>query len=215
MKRLMNSVFIFCMVVLAACHSSTEMGGSRQRKEKPQPQAQPPAPKPSQSVNATVSSPQVAVVSNTPTQTTNPPASTEKPEDEFAESPDNILGTFLTINRIGEENEGKSIRLGITLVDAAGNKANQKFDLSYKFRNPTEVNTDCEMLSATRSYNAICLITAQTPQLAQQASSEVFFYAAAEVDGSTVVAQTSGRNAQVGTRGGDAGLVDRELAPPQ
>lgn len=212
MRVQLKLILGLCLIAAVGCKDSgTSMGGDSKKQEK---QVEPAVEGNSNDANI-VQTPQGEPAPPSPSET--PPevpglpggevADESADESEFAESPTNILGTFLTVNRIAREDDGKTIRLGLTVVDSSGNKVGKLFGLSYDFAEnlDPDVTTDFVELPLDRAYHAIGLIKAPDVAKAERASEVIHFSASSDVAGQKVTSRTSGSTAVDGTRLNDPG----------
>jgi hypothetical protein len=125
--------------------------------------------------------------------------------EEYAEEPTNVLGTFL-VNKLPAEEGGKTVKLGLTVVDSNGNKVSHTFEFGAKFRSVHRVTTQLLGLPYERTYHAIQFIRAESSAEAEAAANDIFLSASGELDGDTLTSTTSVIDDEV--RDGDTGEGD-------
>ena len=179
---------MFPLIFMAySCKTPSELTGTTKKKEKPE--------------ESTNNPPQPGVA---PPHLEGEPIPTP---NEQAQNPTNILGTFLTANKLEKEDEGRTIRIGITLTDEQGQKDQRDFELTYELGHQHKVNTQLIKLPKDRPYHAIQIIKGQTKESAESASAVIKFLASTVIEGEKVTASLFGAAATEGLRDNDPGDI--------
>lgn len=136
-------------------------------------------------------------------------------EDEFAETPDNVLGAYLTINTLPSEDGGRTAKRGLTMVDVNGQKLAGQFTFTSDLPPSENANQIIVPLTAERGYHAVQVIKARTKSAADSAADNVKISARGAVSGQDVTVSTTGDQAEDVLRGDDDGAVgDVNINPP-